>query len=77
MKTPGYEFSGEPYKFGIFIKDDPDDDFNNAVVPGNGQTVTIIFKHRNPGNKYRYGINVRRSTGNKPFCEPLDPWLIS
>jgi hypothetical protein len=78
MTTPNYEFSAEPYKIGIYIKDDPDDDFSNAVVPGNGRTATIMFKHRNPGKNYRYGVNVRRSNvEGKPFCEPLDPWLIS
>ncbi|TMG94508.1 MAG: hypothetical protein E6H71_13985 [Betaproteobacteria bacterium] len=77
MITPGFEFSGTPVKFAIFIKEDPDDDFSNAVVPGNGQTVTIMFNHKHPRKNYRYGVNVRRSTGDKPFCEPLDPWLIS
>ncbi|HEY3180584.1 MAG TPA: hypothetical protein VGL25_17085 [Casimicrobiaceae bacterium] len=78
MTTPNFEFSGEPYKFGIFIKDDPDDDFKNAVVQGNGQTASLTLNHKKPGTRYRYGINVRRSNViNKPFCEPLDPWLIS
>jgi hypothetical protein len=77
MATEGYEFSGESFKFGIFIKDNPLNEFKDAKVPGNGQTLTMMFKGNASGNNYRYAITVRKSAGNKDFCETLDPWMIS
>jgi hypothetical protein len=77
IATPGYEFSRESYKFGIFIKDDPFDEFKDANVPGSGDTLTIKFNGNTMGRPYRYAITVRKATGNKAFCETLDPWMIS
>lgn len=77
MATDGYEFSRESYKFAIFVKDNPFDEFKDVDVPGNGKTLTIKFNARSTGRNYRYAITVRKSTGNKDFCETLDPWLIS
>lgn len=73
----GYEFSRESYKFGLFVKSDPFDEFKDASVPGNGKTLTIKFNGNVTGRWYEYAITVRRSTGNKPFCDTLDPWMIS
>ncbi len=77
LATEGYEFSRESYKFGLFIKSDPFDEFKDASVPGNGKTLTIKFEHHVPGRWYEYGVTVRRSTGSKAFCDTLDPWMIS
>jgi hypothetical protein len=78
--TDGYEFSNEAYKFGIFIKDDPFDEFKDAKVTANGKKLTISFNGRLTGKAYRYAVTVRKSTANpkvhKEFCETLDPWLL-
>jgi hypothetical protein len=81
IETEGYEFSNESYKFAIFIKDDPFDEFKDAKVIANGKRLTITFNERLPGKAYRYAVTVRKSTpnkeGHKEFCETLDPWLLN
>jgi len=79
--TPGYEFSNESYKFGIFIKNDPIDEFKDAKVIENGRKLVITFNGKRSDKAYKYAVTVRRSTpnkeGHKEFCETLDPWLIN
>jgi hypothetical protein len=75
IATDGYEFSKEAYKYGIFIKSDPDDEFKNVQITGNGKSLSIQFKHQRTGIDYSYALSVRRT--NKTFCETLDPWLIT
>jgi predicted small secreted protein len=77
MATDGYEFSGESYKFGIFIKNNPFNEFKEANVLGNGKILVIKFNGTSSGKDYRYAITVRKSTGSKDFCDTLDPWMIS
>lgn len=76
LGTEGYVFSDESFKFGLFIKDDPFDEFKDARVTANGRRLTITFNDRLPGKAYRYAITVRRAA-NKEFCETLDPWLLN
>lgn len=75
IATAGYEFSRESYKFGIFIKSDPRDEFKNVQITGSGKSLSIQFKHQRTGIDYSYALTVRRT--NKTFCETLDPWMIS
>lgn len=75
ITTPGYEFSKEFYKYGIFIKSNPDDEFKNVQITGPGTSLSIQFKHQQTGIDYSYALSVRRT--NKTFCETLDPWMIS
>jgi hypothetical protein len=77
MGTEGYVFSDESYKWGLFVKDDPFDEFKDARVTANGRRLTITFNDRLPGKSYRYAITVRRAGGAKEFCETLDPWLLN
>ena len=76
--TDGYEFSRESYKFGLFIKSDPFDEFKDASVPGNGKTLTIKFEHHVPGRWY---WNSASLCAGRPEASPsgdtLDPWMIS
>jgi hypothetical protein len=76
LVTEGYEFSKESYKFGIFIKNDPDEEFQNAQVNANG-TLSLHFAHTASGRDYSYALTVRKKGGDKGFCATLDPWLIS
>lgn len=73
--TDGYQFSRESYKYGIFIKTDPGDEFKNVQITGNGKSLSIQFNHQRTGIDYGYALTVRRSDGS--FCNTLDPWLIS
>ena len=75
ITTDGYEFSKETYKFGIFIKNDPDEEFKNATT--DGKNLKLRFEHSATGKEYSYALTVRRTTGDKGFCKTLDPWLIS
>ena len=77
ITTDGYEFSKESYKYGIFIKSDPDDEFKNVQITGNGKSLSLKFEHQVTGKSYSYALTVRRTGGNKSFCKTLDPWLIS
>jgi len=78
LATTGYEFSKEHYKFAIIIKTNPNDEFNTAVVTGNGQSLSLKFKHGagSRGKQYAYALSVRPA-GGTAFCEWVDPWLIS
>jgi hypothetical protein len=78
--TAGYEFADDSFKYGILIKSDPDDEFKNAQVTGSGKdTLTIQYTKNATGSQgqYTYGLQLRSSSGNKPYCALLDPWLIS
>jgi hypothetical protein len=63
MGTDGYEFSREPYKCGIIIKTNPNDEFHNVVIPGNGQSISIKFRHQSKRREYAYALTVRRLAG--------------
>jgi hypothetical protein len=72
--TGNYVFSSEPYKFGIFIKNDPRKQFKNALVQGNGKRLVIDFAHDYTGHAYyEYSLNFQRADGS--FCDALDPWM--
>lgn len=75
ISTSGYEFSKESYKFGIFIKSNPDAEFKNVQITGSGKTLSIQFQHQRTGIDYSYALSVQRA--NKTFCETLDPWVIT
>lgn len=75
ISTAGYEFSKEAYKYGIFIKTDPDEEFKNVQISGNGRDLSLKFRHQHTGIDYSYALTVQRA--NKTFCATLDPWLIS
>ena len=77
IDTQGYEFSKESYKFGIFVKSDPDEEFKNVQITGGGKSLSLKFEHNAPGMAYSYALTVRRTAGNKGFCKTLDPWLIT
>jgi len=78
IKTPGYEFAKEPFKYGILIKSDPDDEFKNSQVTAGGDSLTIQYTKKRTGrSNYVYGLQLRSTSGNKNFCALLDPWLIS
>jgi hypothetical protein len=70
-----YEFSKESYKFALFVKDNPGDQFRGAST--SGRTLTLKFVHTPTPvpKKYAYVLAVRRTNGT--FCRTLDPWLIS
>ena len=74
-----YKFSDENYKFGLFVKDDPQGKFKKARVTGRGKTLELDFEHRkNAGEPkviYDYALTVQRN--NDTFCVTKDPWLIS
>jgi hypothetical protein len=76
LANDDYEFSKENFKFGIFIKSDPREEFKNAQVTGGGKALTLVFRHKHTGIDYSYGLTVRRKV-DKSFCETLDPWMIS
>jgi len=76
----GYKFSNESYKFGIFVKVDPQGKFKSAQVQGQGgKTLVLKFEHNKkegePKAIYDYALTVQRDDGS--FCTTLDPWLIS
>lgn len=75
IDTDGYQFSKESYKYGIFIKTDPYDEFKNVQITGNGKSLSIQFNHQRTGIDYGYALTVRRSDGS--FCKTLDPWMLS
>jgi hypothetical protein len=76
--TPGYEFPKEPFKYGILIKGDPDDEFKNAHISGGGDSLTLDYNKKGTGTRYYvYGLQLRSTIGNKPFCALLDPWVIT
>jgi hypothetical protein len=77
ITTTGYEFSRESYKYGIFIKSDPDEEFKNVQITGDGKSLSLKFDRRATGKDYAYALTVRRTSGDKGFCKTLDPWLIS
>ena len=77
ISTDGFEFSREEYKYGIFIKSDPLEEFKDAQITNGGKTLTLRFSNAIKGKTYEYALTVRRSRGGKEFCETLDPWLIS
>jgi hypothetical protein len=76
MITPGFDFSDERYKYGIFIEHDPTGEFQNASVQG-GKRMTIRYEKNAVGKEFKYWLSVRRDSGTKQFCDSLDPWLIS
>lgn len=77
ISTAGYEWSKEDYKYGIFIKSNPFDEFKNARITNGGKTLNLDFSNSSKGVVYEYGLTVRRDTGGKAWCDTLDPWLIS
>jgi hypothetical protein len=77
IETAGYEFSKESYKYGIFIKSDPDEEFKNVQITASGKSLSLKFEHNAPGAAYSYALTARRTSGNKAFCKTLDPWLIT
>ena len=77
ITTPGYEFSREDYKFGIFIKSDPFDEFKNVRITDANKKLSLDFANSATGKAYSYALTVRKASGAKEFCDTLDPWLIS
>ena len=78
IATAGYEFSNEPFKYGIVIKSDPGDEFKNVKITNAGAALTIQFKKKGTAKVYyRYGLQLRSTSSNKDYCQFLDPWLIS
>jgi hypothetical protein len=75
----GYKFSSESYKFGIFVKVDPQGKFKSAQIKQAGKVLELKFDHKkNEGDPqiiYDYGLTVQRDDDS--FCITLDPWLIS
>ena len=79
-----YKFSDESYKFGLFVKTDPQGKFKSAKVKGGGKLLELEFDHKkNEGEPkliYDYALTVQRSNStatNNSFCITKDPWLIS
>ncbi|PWT70949.1 MAG: hypothetical protein C5B46_08975 [Proteobacteria bacterium] len=76
--TDGYEFAKEPFKYGMFIKSDPADEFKNARITGGGKSLSIDYKKAaNSAGSYTYGLQLRSTTGNKDYCAVLDPWMVT
>ncbi|HVE49496.1 MAG TPA: hypothetical protein VNG69_07775 [Casimicrobiaceae bacterium] len=76
ITTSGYEFSREDYKFGLFIKSDPGDQFKNVQITDGGRSLSIKFDKKTPHRAHEYALTVRRNSGAKAFCDTLDPWMI-
>lgn len=73
--TRGYEFSKEEVKFAVFFKT-PYDQFREPDFSQGRTTITIKFKKKAPQTKHVYAITVRRDSGDKAFCDVLDPWMF-
>jgi len=75
----GYVFSNESYKFGLFVKVDPQGKFKSAQVKQAGKALELKFDHNKrqgePQAIFPYALTVQRDDGS--FCTTLDPWLIS
>ena len=77
-----YKFSNESYKFGFFVKVDPDKNFKSAKVQSGGKELIVEFDKKSIGTvRYTYGLNVQRDDNGNPeidntFCRPLDPWMV-
>ena len=73
------KFSDESYKFGIFVKADPQGKFKTAKVKNQGKLLELVFEHKkNEGEPkiiYDYALTVQRD--NNSFCVTKDPWIIS
>ena len=73
LNTKDYEFSKDPLKYAIVIKSD--DASGQVQSPSNhGTSITVKFKHKNPGKYFQYGVNVVRSDGLR--CSTKDPWFV-
>ena len=70
-----YKFSEESYKFGIFVKVDPQGKFKTAKVKDQGKLLELVFEHKkNEGEPkiiYDYALTVQRN--NNSFCVTKNP----
>jgi hypothetical protein len=81
-----YRWSEDKGQVAFFLKpgsDNPTGKFGPINVTGaDKKTLVVHFKHvKDPASRkvYRFGLIARRTVdgGPGPFCQALDPWLIS